>query len=105
MKSFLNRNSIIETNDDAAISKLSCVERDYYQDDFVKYFAREKIKRAPLINRGYFSRVEALRMSIEMFLDVGNPTDKKQIVSFGAGFDTNFFYWKVPYYRFYLFIF
>jgi len=83
------------TNDDAAESKLSAVELGYYEDNFLRFFARVKQRRPPLINRGYFARVMALRKLIQGFLsaelsstDIKTP---KQIVCFGAGFDTTFF--------------
>jgi len=43
----------------------------------------------PLINRGYYTRVAAIRNTIDQFLGCGG----KQIVSLGAGYDTN--YWRL----------
>lgn len=86
-------NTVAATNDDAATSKLYCVKKKYYRDDFVKYFVREPQARPPLINRGYYSRVAAFRSIIRRFLEK-EPDEPKQIVNLGAGFDTNFFHFK-----------
>lgn len=56
------------TNDDATISKWSCAQSGYVEDDFVQYFAHKPHKRPPIINRGYFSRIAALKGIIERFL-------------------------------------
>jgi len=93
---------VVATNDDATISKASCVEKGYYADEFVKYFLNAKgksqLKRPPLINRGYFSRVHIWRTVIHYFLEKfpekPKASTRKQIVSLGGGFDTNFFLLK-----------
>ncbi|KAG0593942.1 hypothetical protein M758_UG033700 [Ceratodon purpureus] len=84
------------TNDDATASKLSCVTKGYIYDDFVHLFVRRSVKRAPIINRGYYARWATMRMLLLQFLesDIPNasgPPPKKQILSLGAGFDTTFF--------------
>ncbi|KAJ7514172.1 hypothetical protein O6H91_23G031400 [Diphasiastrum complanatum] len=76
------------TNDDASASKLSCVKKGYILDDFVHFFVKRPIKRAPLINRGYYARWAAIRKLLLQFLDSVGP---KQILSLGAGFDTTYF--------------
>jgi len=86
---------IIATNDDAAVSKLSCVKLGYYADQFLSFFvAPPAERRSPLINLGYYSRVAALRKLMRMFIESGTNNIKKQIVSLGAGFDTTFFHFK-----------
>ena len=87
------------TNDEASTSKLACVERGYLRDDFVHRFARRGRKYSPLINRGYYARVLAMRRVLDAFLAVSltdDPADaskraRRQIVSLGAGFDTTWF--------------
>ena len=87
------------TNDEASTSKLACVERGYVRDDFVHRFARRGRKYSPLINRGYYARVLAMRRVLDAFLAVSltnDPADaskraRRQIVSLGAGFDTTWF--------------
>jgi len=94
-------NTVMGTSDDAAVSKLSATSLGYYQDDFLKYFVSGESRRAPLINRGYYARVAAVRQILKDFLTgAGNP--KKQIVSLGAGFDTTYFVFKsqgIPFYK------
>ncbi|KAJ3672559.1 hypothetical protein LUZ60_007280 [Juncus effusus] len=78
------------TNDDAATSKLSCVNKGYMKDDYVQLFVRKQIRRAPIINRGYYARWAVLRKLLLQFLNT-QTDEKKQILSLGAGFDTNYF--------------
>lgn len=78
------------TNDDATASKLSCVTKGYISDDFVHLFVRRSVKRAPIINRGYYARWATMRKLLLQFLESDFP-QKKQILSLGAGFDTTFF--------------
>ncbi|BBN19012.1 tRNA wybutosine-synthesizing protein 4 [Marchantia polymorpha subsp. ruderalis] len=82
------------TNDDASASKLSCVNKGYFEDKFVKYFVRRPVRRSPIINRGYYARWAAMRTLLMQFLDLSTRSDgtrRKQILSIGAGFDTLFF--------------
>ncbi|KAK9824836.1 hypothetical protein WJX81_004800 [Elliptochloris bilobata] len=81
------------TNDDAQISKMSCIERGYFQDNFLHFFVRRRARRSPLINRGYYSRVMALRNLLYQFLGRANmfPGQPLQVLSLGAGYDTTFF--------------
>jgi hypothetical protein len=91
--------AVMETSDDAAVSKLAAVSKGYYrvrcacgvcavhgraslrkqmmlrladhcnrvlsvsavQDDYIKYFVKRPANRAPLINRGHYSRVASVR--------------------------------------------
>ncbi|ESS31077.1 leucine carboxyl methyltransferase [Toxoplasma gondii VEG] len=57
------------TTDDAASSKLSAVLLNYYRDDSLPFFVKKRTRRAPLINRGYFSRVAAIRQLLAIFVD------------------------------------
>ena len=109
---------VIKTNDEASGAKACCVSRGYFDDPFVKHFARRIPKHPPLINRGYHARVATVRAVLDAFLDatfdadraecaatspggapvagapvtVKNVTVKKrQIVSLGAGFDASYF--------------
>eukprot|EP00891_Asterochloris_glomerata_P002981 jgi/Astpho2/2981/fgenesh1_pm.00051_%23_4_t len=88
--------SVQGTNDDAQLSKLSCIKLGYYADPFLQYFVRRAVRRSPIINRGYFARQAALSQLLDAFL--GHPSNDKagqelpkQVVSLGAGFDTTFF--------------
>jgi|TARA_B110000971_G_scaffold218522_1_gene257516 hypothetical protein len=104
---------VLRTNDEASGAKHCCVQRGYYDDPFVKHFAKTTPKHPPLINRGYHSRVATVRAVLDAFLDAtfefdaagddgvmprGDDGDhqtpikkSRQIVSLGAGFDTNYF--------------
>eukprot|EP01090_Pellita_catalonica_P012170 TRINITY_DN2587_c0_g1_i1.p2 TRINITY_DN2587_c0_g1~~TRINITY_DN2587_c0_g1_i1.p2 ORF type:complete len:339 (+),score=49.48 TRINITY_DN2587_c0_g1_i1:37-1017(+) len=82
---------VIQTNDDASASKFSAVRLGYFADKFLKYFVPQPVRRMPLINRGYYTRVVALHSLIDQFLSLGVETKKRQIVILGAGFDTTFF--------------
>jgi tRNA wybutosine-synthesizing protein 4 len=62
----------------------------YFEDPFIKFMGKGKPKKMfPIINRGTWSRVHAYRRVIEQFL---SSPGEKQILSFGAGLDTTFFY-------------
>ncbi|KAM7261220.1 hypothetical protein ACFE04_026695 [Oxalis oulophora] len=96
MSTTSNKAAVQATNDDASASKLSCVKKGYMKDDYVHFFVRRSVKRAPIINRGYFARWSALRKLLYQFLDCDRHVDekdrtKKQILSLGAGFDTMYF--------------
>lgn len=57
-------------------------------------FLPSSVRRSPLINRGYYSRVAALDKIIKQFIDTAHANGhKSQIVSLGAGFDTT--YWRL----------
>eukprot|EP01028_Stygiella_incarcerata_P002407 TRINITY_DN14496_c0_g1_i1.p1 TRINITY_DN14496_c0_g1~~TRINITY_DN14496_c0_g1_i1.p1 ORF type:complete len:319 (+),score=76.93 TRINITY_DN14496_c0_g1_i1:54-1010(+) len=82
------------TNVDSTQAKVSCVELGYYNDPFVsKFLPRFQRKRlAPLIHRGYYLRVRAVRTLLTHFVESCRKDGlKPQILSVGAGFDTN--YW------------
>lgn len=75
------------TDDDAAISKLSCVNAGYYEDEFLHMFVKQYARRNPIINMGYYVRVSLMRRLISAF--VKDRRDTRQIVILGAGSDTN----------------
>ncbi|KAG4302506.1 hypothetical protein PCANB_001184 [Pneumocystis canis] len=84
---------IQSTNDDALGSKWSAVQAGYLNDPFVKYMIKDKIKvkRPPVINRGTYIRTIIIDKLIYSFLQFTNPSQKRQIISFGAGSDTRYF--------------
>lgn len=59
----------------------------------MKHFVKTSkvTRKQPLISRGYSTRVYAVRSLLHQFLEAGG----KQVISFGAGFDTNYFVLKV----------
>ena len=92
-----NTAAVVATSDDAAVSKLSCVTAGYYSDPYIHHFVRQPARRPPLINRGYYSRVAAIHKILQHFLTTPLPASTthsptaKQIVSLGAGSDTEYF--------------
>jgi O-methyltransferase involved in polyketide biosynthesis len=84
------------TNDDATECKLSAIMRGYWSDDFVRHFVARagagEVKKGPLINRGHFARVATVDSIVRHFLDATTAcgSSRRQVVVFGAGFDTTF---------------
>ncbi|CDU19695.1 leucine carboxyl methyltransferase, putative [Plasmodium yoelii] len=86
-----NRN-VQGTTYEAASSKLSAIQLGYYHDPYMQYFVKRRERRSPLINRGYYSRVAAIRQYIEMFVKSLGNDELVQVVNIGAGLDTMFFW-------------
>ena len=83
---------IRSTAADAILSKCSAVDKGYFDDPFVRFFAPKKgIRRAPLINRGYYARFKAIDTILDRFLSASNKEKKRQVVVLGAGVDTLYF--------------
>ena len=76
----------------------------YYKDPYIDSFAKNKQRRAPIMNRGYFGRVKAFQTLITRFINQHGQSNS-QIVSLGAGFDTTYFLLKVGYERVLLLIY
>ena len=79
--------SIIGTNDYSIVSKRS-VESLYYKDEpqFLSTFVPKLRRRAPLINRGYWLRVQAIEQIVRHFI-THNTTKRKVVVNLGCGYD------------------
>lgn len=93
--------AIQSTNNDASSFKAYAVNKGYWHDSYIQYFA-STIKnqqtqmpgehKPPEMSRGYFARVHAIRSLIDKFLDKYlNNSAKCQIVNLGAGYDTLYF--------------
>lgn len=88
---------VIRTNSEASGAKSSCVAKGYFTDLHLKHFVTgPPPKHPPLINRGYHARVATVRAVLDAFLDASFTCDEavgkhRQVVSIGAGFDTNYF--------------
>ncbi|KAG9186179.1 [phosphatase 2A protein]-leucine-carboxy methyltransferase [Alternaria panax] len=79
------------TDQDAAGSRVSCVELGYLHDPYAKLFATQHTARKlPLLNRGTYVRTSAIDLLVARFLGA-DPSSTKQIISLGAGTDTRFF--------------
>ncbi|KAF2134889.1 leucine carboxyl methyltransferase [Dothidotthia symphoricarpi CBS 119687] len=84
-------NAVKGTDQDAAGSRVSCVELGYLHDPYAKLFATQPAtRRLPLLNRGSYVRTSAIDLLVAKFLTT-HPSSSKQIVSLGAGTDTRFF--------------
>ncbi|KAK9370212.1 S-adenosyl-L-methionine-dependent methyltransferase [Lipomyces kononenkoae] len=91
--------AIQETNSSSIVSKRS-VERLYYptpphtsetncsleDSHFFRYFVQKPQRRAPLINRGYWVRMEAVHTVVKQFLQ-SNSESKKVVINLGCGYD------------------
>ncbi|KAK9326361.1 S-adenosyl-L-methionine-dependent methyltransferase [Lipomyces orientalis] len=90
--------AIQDTNGSSIVSKRS-VERLYYPTTghaghnssledahFLRYFVKKPQRRAPLINRGYWIRMEAVHTVVKQFLQ-SNKGSRKVIVNLGCGYD------------------
>lgn len=87
---------------------MSAVDVGYLKDAFAEHFAGERHRRFPIINRGSkvllfahklgpltgqagtYVRTTAIDTLVDKFL-AKNPSEKKQIISLGAGSDTRYF--------------
>nr|CCA22082.1 leucine carboxyl methyltransferase putative [Albugo laibachii Nc14] len=88
-----NDGPIMDTALDASICKLSASSIGYYKDPFIPFFVKNTpSRRMPLINRGYYARVMAIREIVERYITAYASQQRKvQIVVLGAGFDTLYF--------------
>ncbi|KAF2876349.1 leucine carboxyl methyltransferase 1 [Massariosphaeria phaeospora] len=90
-KEAMRDNAIRNTDQDAAGSRVSCVELGYLHDPYARLFASQpSTRRLPLLNRGTYVRTSAIDHLVDKFLTT-YPDSPKQIVSLGAGTDTRFF--------------
>lgn len=81
------------THVDAAMAKASCAKLGYFEDKYTELLIRQRPPiRSPLIHRGYWSRVEAIRRTVLRFLQKCPEGRGVQIVNLGAGFDTLYFW-------------
>ncbi|KAF8633361.1 hypothetical protein AX17_004532 [Amanita inopinata Kibby_2008] len=89
--------AVRQTDNDAAIARLSAVQKGYLVDPFIKHLvprAHLHSPRSPLINIGTFVRSFAIDDIVFQWLDLAQQSGQKcQIVSLGAGSDTRF--WRI----------
>jgi tRNA wybutosine-synthesizing protein 4 len=85
--------SIQGTNDSSIVSKRS-VERLYWHKhtnllgkplEFFKHFVAKPQRRSPVINRGYWTRMEAMRSVIDKFAHSALSVKTKVVVNLGCG--------------------
>lgn len=82
------------THVDAALAKISCARLGYFEDRFIEQLCKNTrpYARSPLIHRGYYSRVAAMRRTVLRFLDRCPVGGGAQIVNLGAGVDSLYFW-------------
>ncbi|XP_035689312.1 tRNA wybutosine-synthesizing protein 4-like [Branchiostoma floridae] len=85
-----NDTAVQGTNDNSIVSKCSMCMLGYFNDDFLGRFVAKPVRRAPLINRGYYIRAKAIDHVLKSFLSAHQGI-KTQLVSLGAGFDSTYF--------------
>ncbi|XP_069052575.1 tRNA wybutosine-synthesizing protein 4 [Lepisosteus oculatus] len=79
------------TNDSSVVSKVSAAMQGYFPDPFLKSFVCRSVRRAPLINRGYYVRWKAVDHCVREFLRGTAGSTRRQVLSLGAGFDSLYF--------------
>ena len=83
--------AVQDTCHDAAICKLSAIQKKYFPDRFMQYFVSHRDSRAskmPLINRGTYARMKVFDQAITSFLDAHKDEERVQILVLGSGHDT-----------------
>ena len=81
--------------DDALSSKSTAINLGYFKDPFTATMltkshgalAKSMRKRPPIINRGYYARVEAIRVRYSKFVEL-HGAGAIQVINLGGGFDT-----------------
>jgi [phosphatase 2A protein]-leucine-carboxy methyltransferase len=95
--------AIRQTDNDAALARLSAVKKGYVLDPFIQHLvprAHLQPPRPPLINIGTFVRSTAIDDILFDWLETTEQLGQKcQIVSLGAGSDTRF--WRIAVRRLY----
>lgn len=88
---------IRSTDNDAAVARLSAVQKGYFTDPYIKYLvprAHLVHPRPPLINIGTYVRSAGIDALVDQWLKLSGNTGRPcQIVSLGSGSDTRF--WRI----------
>ncbi|XP_061765010.1 leucine carboxyl methyltransferase 1 [Nerophis ophidion] len=80
------------TCDDATTCKRFAISKGYWTDPYIQYFVRSVGERkAPEINRGYYSRVKGVNHLLDAF--IRKTKCDCQVINLGAGLDTTF--WRL----------
>ncbi|XP_055328877.1 tRNA wybutosine-synthesizing protein 4-like [Paramacrobiotus metropolitanus] len=92
MNALRHDESVQKTNDFSSVSKCSMTAAGYMKDEFMQHFVAKKVRRTPLINRGYFVRMHAVHSVIDTFLEAisgGAFTNRDASVNSGTGYAHN----------------
>jgi len=84
--------AVMATSNDALVTKVYASQLGYFMDNHAKLFLKNKRKLYPIINRGTWARVQAYRQVILSFVNAFCPLGNVNIISLGAGYDTNAFW-------------
>lgn len=85
------------TSIDAVVSKESSCSKGYFTDPFLPFFVpeRDRRRRSPLINRGYYARFRAFDLVLKRFDAAFPDPAQRQVVSLGGGSETIWFRLKL----------
>lgn len=82
----------ISTANEALLSKLSAIQLGYFQDELLVNFCggRQAPRKPPIINRGYFARVECINAVLKQFETKCKILGfhSSQILILGGGYDS-----------------
>lgn len=84
--------AVMNTSNDALVTKVYSASLGYFKDDYSALFLKAKKKMLPIINRGTWARVSAVRQVVTRFLQTFGERGNVQILSLGAGFDITYFW-------------
>lgn len=95
------KGAVQETCNEALCQKLYAIEKGYFADSYQKLFysGNTLTKYLPLINRGTWSRVRAVREQIETLFKLNSVLSENstQIINLGCGLDSLYFYLKAKF--------
>lgn len=75
---------VMATNSSSIVSKRS-VERLYHPEPhFFRYFVKKPQRRSPVINRGYWLRMRAIKRTVDNFLKPPGAK-RKVVINLGCG--------------------
>mmetsp|Transcript_4896 Transcript_4896/g.14953 ORF Transcript_4896/g.14953 Transcript_4896/m.14953 type:complete len:831 (-) Transcript_4896:77-2569(-) len=90
--------AVQKTNDESSVSKVSAAKLGYFGENpfLMHHFVSRKARRSPLVNRGYWLRVNSVRCILRQWFSDSAPDEKsrlagRQVLSVGAGYDDSFF--------------
>ena len=81
---------VMDTSNDALNTKVYAESLGYFKDEFVSLFLQRKKKMFPIINRGTWARVYAIRQVILRFIAANKS--KVNVLLLGAGYDSTYFW-------------
>lgn len=88
---------IRSTDNDAAVARLSAVQKGYLTDPYVKFLVPRShliSPRPPLINIGTYVRSAGIDALVDQWLELSAKAGQRcQILSLGSGSDTRF--WRI----------